>query len=439
MAGHTLTMTTPAPRATRRMTLSAARRTALAAQGLAGPRPAGPVTAARYRSTVARLGLLQIDSVNVLARAHLVPVFSRLGPYDTTLLDRASGRAPRRLVEYWAHEASFVPPATYRLLEWRRRRYREQAWGSISATEATHSAEVQAVREIVAAHGPLTATEVEVHLGSASERPADGWGWRWSVTKRALELLFFTGEITSAGRTASFERRYDLVERVLPPDVLAAPTPTDAECVRGLVEIGARAHGVGTLRCFADYFRLRGPAPRAALAELVDDGVLEPVTVAGWDRATYVHADAKTPRRAVAQTLLSPFDPLVFERQRLAELFGTHYRIEIYVPAHKRVHGYYVLPFLEGESVTARVDLKADRRAGVLRVLSAHSDPGATDQTAGALAQELVVMARWLGLERVEVERSGDLAQPVASALADLPLPAHDGSTPPPGEGGAQE
>jgi uncharacterized protein YcaQ len=432
-------MTSPAPRAARRRTLSAARRTALAAQGLAGPRPAGPVTAARYRATVERLGLLQIDSVNVLARAHLVPVFSRLGPYDTGLLDRAASRAPRRLVEYWAHEASFVPPATYRLLEWRRRRYRDQAWGSISATEATHSAEVQAVREIVAEHGPLTATEVEVHLGSASERPADGWGWRWSVTKRALELLFFTGEITSAGRTASFERRYDVVERVLPADVLAAPAPTDAECVRGLVEIGARAHGVGTLGCFADYFRLRGPAPRAALAELVDEGVLEPVTVTGWDRPTYRHRDARTPRRAAARTLLSPFDPLVFERRRLAELFGTHYRIEIYVPAARRVHGYYVLPFLEGEAVTARVDLKADRRAGVLRVLSAHRDPAVTPETADALAHELGVMAGWLGLDDVEVERSGDLAQELATSLRVQASTGTGPGGPGPAHGGGEQ
>lgn len=435
------------------MSLSAARRTALAAQGLAGERPSGPVSAARFHKAVGRMGLLQIDSVNVLARAHLVPVYSRLGPYDTTLLDRAAGRAPRRLVEYWAHEASFVPPATYRLLEWRRRRYRDQAWGSISATEATHRAEVEAIRQIVAEHGPLTATEVERHLGSASDRPEDGWGWRWSVAKRALELLFFTGEITSAGRTASFERRYDLVERVLPADVLVAPVPTDAECVRGLVEIGARAHGVGTLRCFSDYFRLKGAAPRDALAELVDEGTLEPVVVDGWDRPTFRHRDATTPRRAVAQTLLSPFDPLVFERRRLAELFGTHYRIEIYVPAPRRVHGYYVLPFLEGESITARVDLKADRRAGVLRVLSAHRDPEVTDRTPAALAQELRVLARWLGLDRVEVERAGDLAGELSGHLdrsvllgdsvpLDGPVPSDDSaplddSAPP--SGGEQE
>lgn len=400
------------------MTLSAARRTALAAQGLAGPRPSGPVTAARYHRTVSRLGLLQIDSVNVLARAHLMPVYSRLGAYDTALLDRASGRAPRRLVEYWAHEASFVPPTTYRLLEWRRRRYRDQAWGSISATEDSHRVEVQAVREILATHGPLTAVEVERHLGSDPQRPTAGWGWRWSVAKRALELLFFTGEITSAGRSASFERRYDLVARVLPAEILAAPEPTDAECVRGLLEIGARAHGVGTLRCFSDYFRLTGPEPRAALADLVDDEVLEPVTVTGWGRATFRHRDATTPRRAGACTLLSPFDPLVFERRRLAELFGTRYRIEIYVPADLRVHGYYVLPFLEGESVTARVDLKADRRARVLRVLSAHRDPGATPRTPAALAEELGLLAGWLGLDTVQVERSGDLAGALAAEVA---------------------
>lgn len=386
------------------------------------------MTTARYHRTVARLGLLQIDSVNVLARAHLMPVYSRLGAYDTTLLDRAAGRSPRRLVEYWAHEASFVPPETYRLLEWRRRRYRDQAWGSISATEASHSVEVQAVREIVAAHGPLTAVEVERHLGTDPERPTEGWGWRWSVAKRALELLFFTGEITSAGRSASFERRYDLVERVLPAAVLAAPEPTDAECVRGLVEIGARAHGVGTLRCFSDYFRLKGAAPRAALAELVEDGVLEPVRVTGWDRTTFRHRDATTPRRATARTLLSPFDPLIFERRRLTELFGTHYRIEIYVPAPRRVHGYYVLPFLEGETVTARVDLKADRRAGVLRVLSAHRDPGATDETPRALAEELGTLAGWLGLGAVEVESAGDLSGALGAAVGGRGGDAGDGT-----------
>lgn len=414
----------------RTMTLAQARRTALAAQGLASPRPEPPsarveggtprVTMAGLQRVVDRIGLLQIDSVNVLARAHLMPLYSRLGAFDTGLLDRATSRAPRRLVEYWGHEASFVPPSTYRLLEWRQRQYRTEAWGSISGAEVDHSVEVREVRAIVRERGPVTAAEVERLLTTEHVRDTTAWGWNWSVAKRALEFLFFTGEVTSAGRNNAFERRYDLTERVLPPAVLAAPAVEEADAVRALVEIGARAHGVGTVRCFADYFRLRGPAPRRAVLELVEAGVLLPVHVRGWDRPTYVHRDARTPRRAGAQTLLSPFDPLVFERRRLAELFGTHYRIEIYVPAHKRVHGYYVLPFLEGEQITARVDLKADRRESTLRVLSAHRDAPSTGTTAAALAAALVTLAGWLGTERTVVEPVGDLAPDLQRELARL-------------------
>ena len=414
---------------TESMSLAQARRLALAAQGLHSPRPdpgAAPrqVTMRHVQAAVDRLGLLQIDSVNVLARAHLVPLYSRLGPYDVSLLDRAAGRAPRRLVEYWAHVASYVPPETYRLLEWRQRAYRTEAWGSISGVAASHSAVVSRVREIVAERGPVTASEVHAVLeeqGMGEARSTTEWGWNWSLAKRALELLFFTGEITAARRNAAFERCYDLTERVLPPAVLAAPAVSDEDAVRRLLEIGARAHGIGTLRCFQDYFRLKGPAPRRALAELVEDGVLRPVEVRGWAETTYLHRDASLPRRAQGRALLSPFDPLVFERTRLERLFGTRYRIEIYVPAAKRVHGYYVLPFLQGEHITAKVDLKADRRAGLLRVLSAHGEEHADADTAAALAAELRLMATWLGLAGVVVGPAGDLAPALAAevGLAD--------------------
>ena len=411
------------------LSLAQARRVALRAQGLDRPRPrAGTTTMRHLQQVVDRLGLLQIDSVNVVARAHLVPAFSRLGPYDVALLDRAAGRAPRRLVEYWAHEASFVPPATYRLLGWRQRAWREHAWGMATSVLRTHPHLVDEIRALVAARGPVTAREVHEEYAAEHPRERTEWGWNWSVSKRVLEVLFFSGEVTAAGRNAAFERRYDLVERVLPPAVLAVPEPSEEDAVRALVEIGARAHGVGTVGCFADYFRLKPAPARRAVAELVEDGVLTQVRVRGWERPTYLHRDATLPRSATGRALLSPFDPLVFERRRLEELFGTRYRIEIYTPAHKRVHGYYVLPFLLGDRIAARVDLKADRRAGVLVVQAAHAEPAEPSaghptsspaEVARELTAELHLMARWLGLPGVVVAgRRGDLDVAVERELA---------------------
>jgi uncharacterized protein len=416
--------TLPAPRES--LSISQARRVALRAQGLAGPRPArvGPVTMRHFQQVVDRLGLLQIDSVNVLARAHLMPVYSRLGAYDPALLDRAAGRAPRRLVESWAHEASFVPPETFRLLEWRRRAYRTEAWGGIAAVPGRHGTLLDDVRALVAEHGPLTAARAHVLLDA--ERPAGDkqWGWNWTEAKRALEYLFFVGEVTSAGRNGSFERRYDLTSRVLPPDVLARPVPDDADAVRELIEISARAHGIGTQRCLGDYFRIKAARVAPAVADLVDEGVLVPVAVDGWERPVFRHRDANLPRRATGAALLSPFDPLVFERRRLEELYGLRYRIEIYVPAELRVWGYYVLPFLLGESIEALVDLKADRAKRVLRVHGAHRAPAPARSQAGdtevarALAAELGVMAGWLGMESVQVgDPNGGLVGDLASAL----------------------
>ncbi|GAA1709816.1 winged helix-turn-helix domain-containing protein [Isoptericola hypogeus] len=407
------------------LSLAQARRVALAAQGLHRPRPDasardGAVTMRRLTSEVDRLGLLQIDSVNVLARAHLVPLYSRLGPYDVGLLDRASGRAPRRLVETWAHVASFVPAATYPLLEWRRRGYLTEAWGTIAGTPLEHAGEVDLVRQMVAERGPVTAREIHDELeatGRSAPRSREEWGWNWTMAKRCLEFLFFTGEVMSARRNAAFERCYDLPERVLPPAVRAAAPVDDDEAVRQLLELGARAHGVGTARCFADYFRLRGPAARQALAELVEDGTLQPVTVEGWDERTYRHRDARLPRRAAGRTLLSPFDPLVWERRRLEALFDVYYRIEIYVPAPKRTLGYYVLPFLEGDAITAFVDLKADRQTGVLRVQAAHPTRHTTPGTAAALGGELDTLAGWLGLGATVVAGPGELAPALATAV----------------------
>jgi len=375
------------------------------------------------QAVVDRIGLIQIDSVNVLARAHLMPLYSRLGPYDPNLLHRASGRAPRRLVETWAHEASFVPPETYRLLDWRRRRVVTEAWGSISRVEDEHPDLVREVRDCVAGHGPVTSREVHALLDHDHPRDRDNWGWNWSAAKRALEYLFFTGEVAAARRNPQFERCYDLTERILPAGVQAAAEVPEPDAIRALVEIGARAHGVGTEACLRDYFRLRPEPARRALAELVEDGVLQPVEVEGWSRPAFLHRDARLPGRSTARTLLSPFDPLLFERRRVHDMFGMHYRIEIYTPAEKRQFGYYVLPFLLGDQLAARVDLKADRAARVLRVLSAHAEPAAPAGTADELALELAELARWLVLDGIEVAAPylGAFARPLAVRLGRAP------------------
>jgi len=407
------------PRRPEELSLVQARRIALRAQGLDRPRR-GPTGMRGLQQVVDRLGLFQIDSVNVLARAHLMPTFSRIGPYDAGLLDRASGRAPRRLVECWAHEASLVPPATYRLLGWRQRASREHVWGGIADSPMQYAAIVGGIRELIRERGPVTAREVQAEYEAEHPRARGGKWWNWTVAKRALEFLFFTGEVTAARRNPAFERCYDLTERVLPPAVLAMPEPSEDDAVRALVEIGARAHGIGTAGCFGDYFRLKGPRVARAVVELVEAEVLAPVRVRGWDRPVFLHRDATLPRSVSGRALLSPFDPLVFERRRLEELFGMRYRIEIYTPAHQRVHGYYVLPFLLGDRIAARVDLKADRQAGVLRVQAAHLEPAAPGDTAVELADELWLLADWLGLDEVAVsgEAHGDLVAALEDAMA---------------------
>lgn len=425
------TSTAPA-RTLDELTIGQARRVALRAQGLDRSRPPTTVTMRQLQQVVDRLAVLQIDSVNVLARAHLVPAYSRLGGYDVALLDRASGRSPRRLVEAWAHEASLVSPATYRLLGWRRRAMRERSRPRLSGIVADHPRIIDDVLGHVRACGPITAREVQVEFEHLYPRLAGGTWWTRSATKRVLEHLFLAGDVAVAGRTAAFERCYDVPERVLPASVLAAGEPDQVDAVRALVERGARAHGIGTAACFGDYFRIRPGPTQRAVRELVEAGVLRPVRVRGWDaRPVYLHRDATVPRRGTGQALLSPFDPLVWERRRLEELFGTRYRIEIYTPAHRRVHGYYVLPFLLGERIAARVDLKADRRSGVLQVLAAHREAGAPAGTDGALAAELRAMADWLGLAAVRPAEGvhGDLAAGLLAELARL----GDGGGPTPG------
>ena len=395
-----------------RLSLRTARRIALAAQGFADPRPTGPVDRRHLKRVVGRTALLQIDSVNVFERAHHLPLFSRLGAYDRALLHRAA-YVHRDLYEYWGHEASLLPVATHPLLRWRMARAEagEEGWGRTVRVRQEHPELVEHLVERIRQEGPSSAGDL--HEG---ERPAGPW-WDWSLTKVALEHLFWAGRVTTATRRG-FERVYDLAERVIPPAVLALPTPSREDAQRELVRLAARAHGVATERDLRDYFRLPVAEARAALRSLVEDGALEPVEVEGWRGPAYLSPGARVPRRVTASALLSPFDPLVWERSRTSRLFGFDYRIEIYVPAPQRVHGYYVLPFLHDEALRARVDLKSDRKGGVLRVLASWVEPGSDPgEVAQALAGELRRAAAWQGLSDVAVEPRGDLATVLAAAL----------------------
>ena len=397
---------------TETLSLPEARRIALAAQGFAERRPSGVVDRRHLHRVLDRTALLQIDSVNVLARAHYLPIYSRLGAYPRSLLEQAAWGRRKVLFEYWAHEASLLPLEMQPLLRWRMAQADrgEATWGRLKPFAGERRPEADAVRARITAEGPLAASDLEGPKGPG------GW-WGWSDAKSALEWLFWTGQITTTTRRASFERVYDLTERVLPRSILERPTPSEPDAQRQLLRIAARAHGVATAGDLRDYFRLSPEYAKPRLAELVETGELIPVRVEGWAQQAYLNPGAKQPRRVRARALLAPFDPLIWERARTERLFGVRYRIEIYTPADKRLHGYYVLPFLLGNRLVARVDLKADRAAGRLLVQGAHAEPGAPEDVAPQLATELRMMAGWLGLERVQVQPSGDLAGALKAAV----------------------
>ncbi|SDC82215.1 hypothetical protein SAMN05660690_2704 [Geodermatophilus telluris] len=389
-----------------------ARRTALAAQGFADPRPVAVPGARQLRKVTDRMAVVQIDSVNVLSRSHYLPAFSRLGAYPRPAMDAFTARRSE-VFEYWAHEASYLPVRLHPHLRWRMAAAEEHAWGSMVRIQRERPGYVAEVLDRVREAGPTKASDL------AEPRPdRRGSMWNWHAGKVALEWLFYTGVLTTRARTTSFERVYDLTERVLPPAVLRSPTPEPADAVRELVRTAARALGVATERDLRDYFRLRPAPARQAVAELADAGELLPVEVAGWGAPAWLDPAARRPRWVRARALLSPFDPLVWERPRVERIFGFRYRLEIYTPAAQRVHGYYVLPFLLGDRLVARVDLKADRQAGVLRAQATHAEAGVDRaEVAAELAAELRLVAGWLGLDDVTVAERGDLATDLTRAL----------------------
>lgn len=391
-----------------------ARRIALAAQGFLDKPHAEP-TMRTLQRTLERTGVLQVDSVNVLQRAHYMPLYSRMGPYDVELLRRAAERRPRRVVEYWAHVQAFMPVELWPVMRHRMASYRARRgkWGFVVDDDGLEQSLLEEIRD----RGASTARDLDDGL----PRAKGNWGWNWSETRKVLDYLYMSGAVAIAGRNTQFEIRYDLPERVLPAEVLARPTPTLEEACRELVRRAARSHGVATVQDLRDYYRMEVAHAARAVAELVEDGELLPVAVEGWKRPAYLHRDARVPRRVRARALLSPFDPVVWERARTEALFDFHYRIEIYVPAEKRVHGYYVLPFLLGDRIVARVDLKADRQhdagAGRLVVRAAYAEPSAPVDTADELAEELRRLAGWLGLGSIVLEPRGDLAPALSRSL----------------------
>lgn len=400
---------------TRRLSVAQARRIAVAAQGFTEPRPAGTVTRAHLNRLISKIQVLQLDSVSVTVRAHYAPVFSRLGPYDREVLDRAAWgpRSSRLLVEYWAHEAALMAVEDWPLLRWRMRQYRHGRWGThiVQANPRLADAVVAAVAEL----GPSTAGQIEAHLAAEPRRRKGAW-WNRSDTKWVAEALFAAGVLTTATRVG-FARHYDLVERVLPADVLTRRVDDD-EAIRELTLRAAGALGVGTEADIRDYFRLSAAQVKPAIAELVAAGDLDRVEVAGWPAPAYLRAGRAVPRTDRGTALLCPFDPLIFFRPRVERLFEFHYRIEIYTPAAKRRYGYYVWPLLMDGRLAARVDLKADRAEGTLRVLGAFAEPQAPrPRVAAALAGELWSMASWLGLRGLSVVDRGDLA-PALRAVA---------------------
>ncbi len=376
------------------LSVAQARRIALAAQGFGRTRPAAPVTARGLLREVERLHVLQIDSVNVVVRSHYLPLFSRLGAYDRrSLEDLVWTKKSRKLFEYWGHEASFIPLSLHPLFRWRMARAQrgDGTWGRIAQIARDKPAFVASILAEVEQRGPLASGDIAEHRSSGG-----GW-WGWSDVKTALEYLFWSGALTTSTRR-NFERLYDVPERVIPAAVRALPTPPEAEAKRALLRLAARALGVATRSDLRDYFRLEADA-NIHIDELSESGELAIVPVDGWKQPAYLAPQTVIPRGLNACALLSPFDSLVWERARDRRLFDFDYRLEIYTPAHKRIHGYYVLPFLHDSRLAARVDVKSNRATSTLEVPAVHyEDASPSIGLRDDLRRELAALANWLGL-----------------------------------------
>ena len=400
----------PTPDVTLTLSNAEARRIALAAQGFADSRPTGRVDRRHLRRVLDRIGLIQIDSVNVLVRSQELPLFARLGPHPRTLIDDAI--ADGELFEYWVHEACLVPTDQYYLHRWRMRE--PYPWAGFRRRVQEQGDYIEQVYQRIVDEGPLVASDLKARVGKK------GTWWDYDDGKTALEALFYLGRITARRRPHDFARVYHLRDQLIPQDALARPALPEHEARKELLVLAARYHGIGTLQDLADYHRLLPTPCKPALAELVEEGRLLSVKVQGWDRPAYLHPAARPRRRISARALLSPFDPVVWRRDRALRLFGFHYRIEIYTPAPKRQYGYYVLPFLLGDALVGRVDLKADRANRALVVQAAWTEPGVNaPEVADELLAELHLMASWLGLDRIEVTGRGDLG-PTLQQLAPI-------------------
>jgi hypothetical protein len=387
----------------RRLTVDQARRYALAAQGFTDARPRGRVDVRHFRRVVDRLGVIQLDSVNVFSRTHYMPFFSRLGPYDRSALDGWLWGS-RELFEYWGHMASLLPTVDHRLFRWRMER--GWIWSPAEQLLADQPGYLDSVLDQVRRDGPLQTSDLD------DPGPRNGSGmWNWSNGKVALEMLFAQGRVAAAARP-NFVRMYDVAERVIPEEHMEAPAPDQPEAQTALLTQAAGALGVATADDLADYYRIRMPQARPLIDRMVEEGRISEVEVHGWDKPAYLHPEARLPRRVEGRALLSPFDNLIWYRDRVERLWDFHYRIEIYVPEPKRVYGYYVLPFLLDGDLVARVDLKTDRKAGALLVKGAFAEPDVDEVRVGReLSGELETVASWLGLGEVRVGGNGDLAE----------------------------